>query len=1304
MKQLTYFLIFTFLTVFCVAQKPWNDLEQYSVNKPLPHTNIIPYSDESGIETLAYQQSDFYRSLNGTWKFRYVDSPSQTPSGFYRNGYDVSKWDDITVPGNIELQGFGIPVYVNVKNEFPSNPPYAPTDYNPVGCYVTDFEVPDAWRGRRTLIKFGAVKSAITLYINGKEVGYSEDSKTPAEWDITKYVHTGKNRLAAKVYRWCDGSYLECQDMWRMSGITRDVAIYSTPMEYIFDYKVMALMDKLSYKQASLDVLIDFSRQLRQYYTVEAILKEGDRTVARSSQKVKPGDWYLNFIPKDFQLDSITPWTPENPKLYTLVLKMIDQQGTAKEVTGCKIGFRTVEIKQVNEGDRYKLLCLNGEPITIKGVNRHEHSAIGGHYVTREEMERDVKQMKEYQINAVRTCHYPDDEYWYELCDRYGLYVIDEANVESHAQGYGEASLAKHEEYQGMIWSRNRNMLERDKNHPSIVMWSLGNECGNGVNFEYTYKWMKKRDASRPVIYERACLDWNTDVVGLMYSSTDYLKRYVEENLDEFHRPFIMVEYCHAMGNSMGGLQDYWNLIEQHEQLQGGCIWDWVDQSFIVYDATKKMNWLAVGGDLGEAYGVGDDDSFCANGIVQSDRAPHHHAAEVKKVYQQIKFKPVNATNGEFEAKNWFSFTNANAFDCHYVIFSAERILTKGEIELDMKPFETQKITVPRLRIYGHPGEEFFVRFTVTLKEDRPFMIAGTEIAYDEFKLDWPSEERHAIEIADDAQPLEFHVYPNDSVMVVSNDKFSVSFDTNTAEMLEYEYEGKELLEGNFRQNFWRAPTLNDDVDGWALRRWEKAGLQHLTPRCEYGHADYTEDGSVYFQATVGFYDVAGNEQLVVNEFYLIDQEGNITLKNRIEPNVTVTSFPKIGMQMKMSDEYQNVMYVGRNAENYPDRNAAGKFGLHVVNASDLFEQHPEPQDNGNRADVRWLTIMNRDSDFGLFVTMNEPFNFSMYNYDDDNLSTAERINELEPLEDFTVNFDYKQAPIGTATCGPGVEERYVIKNQVYEYSIRIKGINLEEEDPFNLNGQDAFRADEMMLPTPKITTDMQRVFNKPVTVTLSCDDPEAKLYYTLDGTEPTKKSKLYKKPFVIEDNCVLKVKAIKKNSLSSFTAHQRFELLPVVNTVFKDAPVSRYGKDADIALMDGKKGLPGDYYNDWLGFNGTDVNATIELSKPLNFNMVKIGFCHEPNDWVMWPKNVMVSFSHDGEHYTEWQHASLPVYDGMDKMAGKGRVEARAKVKAEKVKFIRVKAENYGTLPEWHPSAGEKAWIMIDEVEVMEK
>ena len=1268
----------------------WNDVNVYEINKLYPRVNVMP-------------EGDNMLFLNGQWKFFWTPSPADAPADFYKTDYDVSSWDRIMVPANWELNGYGVPIYVNTDNEFrPNTPPFAPTVDNPVGCYVTDFEIPGAWKDKQIYINFGAVKSAYYLWVNGQFVGYTEDAKTNSDFDITKYCHTGMNKLAVKCYRFSNGSYFECQDFWRFSGIERDVVIYAKPALNIYEYEVHAGLDN-TYENGTFSVDVTLQNRSNKVGRKDFLLvslANGDSylDMVKPLKDVKfelaeDGYYYakLRIAPEDSErIGKVKKWSAEAPNLYQLELSIYDAKG-ATETLKSNVGFRTVEIKDGK-------LLVNGQYVLIKGVNRHEHDPYTGHAITRELMEQDIALMKRMNINTVRTCHYPDDPYWYELCDRYGLYVWDEANVESHAQGYGERSLAKHEEYKGMIWSRNRNMLERDKNHPSVIMWSLGNECGNGVNFEYTYEWMKQRDPSRPVTYERSCLDYNTDVIGLMYSSTNYLKRFVEEGLDSLNRPFIMVEYCHAMGNSMGGLEDYWNLIEQHEQLQGGCIWDWVDQSIIVYDTVKNVQWLAVGGDLGEAYGVGDDDSFCANGVIQSDRTPHHHAAEVKKVYQQIKFKPIDLRTGVFEAKNWFSFTDASKFDCQYVIFSAERIIHKGKVTLNMKPFATQQFSIPQPNLYGAPGEEFFVRFSVTLKEDQAFMPAGSEIAYDEFQLDWPAEPRHALE---NTAKLQKTSIDNGAAVRIYNDDFSITFDKQTGEISSYNYHGQELLESVMKQNFWRAPTLNDDVDGWALPRWKKAGLQHLYPVAKEFKVQEQQDGTMLCMVNVNLRDEQGKLQIVAHQLYTIYGDGNVVLNNHIEPLSTVTSFPKIGMQFQIGKEYKNVLYFGKNTENYPDRNASGKMGVHGVNAYDMFEQHPEPQDNGNRTDVRWLTILNENSNVGFFATMDKPFNFSMYNFDDENLSTAERINELDPTDSFTVNLDYKQAPIGTATCGPGVEERYVLKNQVYEYSLRFKGFDTEGEDPIAMFGQDAFGNATGIVPTPSISTDIQRVFNQKATVTLHCDDPDAKLYYTLDGTEPTEKSKLYRKPFTIDNTCELKVKAFKKNAWPSFTTYRKFERMHIENTTFKEMPNKNYCKNADIALMDGKLGTPSDYANDWLGFYGDDMEATIELSEPMRFGTVKIGFCHEPNEWVMWPKAVAVSFSSDGEHFTEWQKAELPAYNLPDPMTSMGRVEARAKVKAEKVRFIRVRAENQGTLPTWHPYAGEKAWIMVDEVKL---
>ena len=1278
----------------------WNDVNVYEINRLYPRTNVVPAGEP------------WSQCLNGNWKFQWAETPSKAPADFYKEGYNASGWTTIKVPANWELNGYGTPIYVNVDNEFrPNEPPFAPTVDNPVGCYLTEFNIPETWKDRLTFINFGAVKSAYYVWVNGQFVGFTEDAKTNAEFDLTPYVRVGKNTLAVEVYRFSNGSYFECQDFWRISGIERDVVLYSKPSLNVYDYEIQAGLDK-SYRNGTFSIKVKLqsnTNKIPKSSTLIVGAYEGEEvhgfpehilfTLTKAVNELtfaqaEDGYYYadVELSADREELGKVLTWSAESPNLYQLRMSLMDKKARTIEKLTTSFGFRTVEIKDGK-------LLVNGQYVLIKGVNRHEHDPYTGHVISRESMERDIALMKQLNINTVRTCHYPDDPYWYELCDRYGLYVWDEANCESHAQGYGEKSLAKDPQYKEMVWQRNRNMLERDKNHPSVIMWSMGNECGNGVNFEYTYDWMKNRDKTRPVTYERAIYDRNTDVIGLMYASPKYLQRFVDEGLDKEGRPFIMVEYCHAMGNSMGGMKDYWDVIEANEQLQGGCIWDWVDQSFIVRDNDKNVDWLAVGGDFGHAYGVGDDDAFCANGVVGSDRTPHHHAAEVKKVYQPIKFTAKDLTWGKFEAKNWLSFTNASAFDCDFTIFSAEKTLMKDKIELNIKPFGTQEVNIERLRIYGNPGEEFFVRFSVKTKEDQPFMPAGTEIAYDEFKLEgWPSAP---------LEPLvkDKQVQFNAGNASVYNDDFIVSFDKASGEIASFNVKGEGLLKGSLGDNFWRAPTLNDEVDSWALPRWKKAGLQQLTAKNTGLHFERLDDKTVAVTAAVEYYDASNKLQIIVNKVYLVDGEGNVMITNRVEPMETVTSFPKVGMQFRMPYDYKNVTWFGKDMENYIDRNASGKMGLYNMKAKELFEQHVVPQDNGNHADTRWLALTSDKSKVGLFVTLQEPFNFSVYNYDDDNLTAARRINQLTLRDFLTVNVDYKQAPIGTATCGPGVDEKYVIKNQVYEYTVLLRAFD-KTQDPVELTRYELPDVVSMMVPTPEIRATMAgkddfRMYNRPLTISMVCDDPDAEIRYTTDGSEPTMKSSLYKSSFVILKTTTIKAKAFKKGSVPSFVALRQFNRLNLKSTTFVNPPAERYGKEADIALMDGKKGMAGDWQNDWLGFEGVDMEATIELAVPTNINMVKVGVCHEPQSWVVWPKSVKVCFSKDGKEYTDWQRADLPDFDPSDPMEGMGRVEARAMVNERQAKFVRVKVENPGLLPKWHPYTGEKAWIMVDEVTV---
>ena len=1207
-----------------IERNAWNDVNIYEINKVYPRINVIPVGEE------------WSNCLNGDWKFYWVDSPSKAPDGFYKTDFDVSGWNTIKVPANWEINGYGTPIYVNVDNEFrPNNPPYAPTVDNPVGCYVTEFEIPKNWRNRQVYINFGAVKSAYYLWINGQFVGYTEDAKTNSEFDITQYVHQGTNQLAMKVYRFSNGSYFECQDFWRLSGIERDVMLYSKPAVNVADYEVHAGLDK-NYQNGtfSIDITIDNPTGKEVKYgelVVEIYDNENELLSLKKPLKESVGK---NHLALGHSIPGIEPWSAERPKLYDLSIKILDRKGKEMEHLQNHIGFRTSEIKDGK-------LMINGQYVLIKGVNRHEHDPYTGHVISHVSMEKDIAMMKQMNINTVRTCHYPDDPYWYELCDRYGLYVWDEANCESHAQGYGEKSLAKDPQYRDMIWSRNRNMLERDKNHPSVIMWSMGNECGNGVNFEYTYDWMKDRDPSRPVTYERAIYDRNTDVIGLMYASPKYLQRFVDEGLDSLYRPFIMVEYCHAMGNSMGGLQDYWDVIEANEQLQGGCIWDWVDQSFIVDDngqlvKTSNLQTLtsnlsyAVGGDFGHAYGVGDDDAFCANGVVSSDRTPHHHAAEVKKVYQPFKFKPVDVTNGIFELTNWYSFTNLLSFEVSYQIYTNERIIHEEMLEMDLKPFETKHFNIQRFRTYGRPGEEFFVRFSVKTKEINTIVPKGTEIAYDCFKLDYPSQEMSLKE-----NQGEVKVYPtDDGTLTIQGKDFRLKLDERTGLLTSYIFDGQKIINDYLKPNFWRAPTLNDDVDRHGSLVWKQAGLDRLKAERQSTETKTLDDGRLQIHQTIHLKDLLGNLQIIVNQFYIISGDGEIALATRAEMVGDVTYVPKVGLQMHLPKGYQNLTYFGKDAENYPDRNAAGTFGVYSMNALDLFEQHVVPQDNGNHSDVRWMAIESPKNPIGLMVTSPKPFNFSLYPYSDENLTKVHRINQLEEADFMTLNVDALQSGLGTATCGPDTDEKYLLNEKYYEYVVSLRPYPVGKQDPAELYHDAVPSFDTLFAATP---------FSYP-----------------------------------------------------------QYEMPLPKNTTFVNEPAPSYSKYKETALMDGKKGIVGGYYWDnWLGFNGVDMEATIELADPRDIHMVRIGVAHKPDSWVVWPKAVKIAFSKDGKTYTDWQRAELPDYDPSDPMHSMGRVEARANVNEKKVKFLKVNVENQGVLPRWHPNAGEKAWIMVDEVKV---
>jgi len=685
----------------------WENPAIIARNRELPHATYVLYSDVKSALKEEPDTSPYYLSLNGTWKFSWTRSPDQRPQAFKEPGFDVSGWDNIEVPGNWELQGFGVPIYTDTDYPFSPDPPVIPHDYNPVGSYVRNFELPNNWTGRRIFLHFAGVRSAFYVWLNGKMVGYSQGSKTPAEFELTDYIQSGKNILAVAVYRFSDGSYLEDQDYWKISGIERDVFLFAAQHTHIRDFFIKAeLDDEFQDGHLRVEALVTSKskKPTTEIFVSLQLLNPGHSPVFSEpiKQKVRFDAQGNGSVIFDLPITKPLKWSAEIPALYSVILVLDSGIQAAVDYIVTKTGFRRVEIKN-------GVLQVNGAAVKLKGVNRHEHDPATGRYVTRESMLEDIRLMKRFNINAVRTSHYPNDPFWYDLCDRYGLYVVDEANIESHGMGYApERTLGNDPVWQKAHLDRTIRMVERDKNHPCVIIWSLGNEAGDGVNFEATYAWIKKRDQSRPVQYEQADLRPHTDIFCPMYARIHILKDYASQTRE---RPLILCEYAHAMGNSVGNLKDYWDVIESSPQLQGGFIWDWIDQGIRKKTADGKYYW-AYGGDFGPP-GTPTSENFCINGLVSPDRKPNPHFWEVKKVYQNITVKSVDLEKGQFEIINKYDFMNLSTFDCIWRIEGNGKLLVEEKItDIDIPPKKAGELTIEMPQLKPEPGMEYFILLT----------------------------------------------------------------------------------------------------------------------------------------------------------------------------------------------------------------------------------------------------------------------------------------------------------------------------------------------------------------------------------------------------------------------------------------------------------------------------------------------------------------------------------------------------------------------------------------------------------------
>ncbi len=1011
-----YFLLFLLSCCYSYAQQdnPIEGYKSYIENEQMIGEHKLPahasFSSFSSQEDMLDDKPEFHKSLDGIWKFNWVRNPKDRPTTFMDPKENVTPWDNIKVPSNWEVEGFGVPIYVNHQYEFsdykamvakdmelvdtyyPKNPGKVPNDYNPVGSYRKDFTIDESWDEKELFIHIGAMKAGGFVWLNGKYIGYSQGSKLPSEFNITNAARIGKNTIAIQIFRWTDGSYLECQDFWRISGIERSVHIYAQPKLRFQDFEVTSILDG-EYKNGvfKLSVYLEnhFSTGQKGYLSYR-ILDKNQKEIASKEEKFSINENGTQTLSFSDDIEKVRQWSAEHPNLYTLVLELKNKKGKTIESTKHHIGFRSIEIKK-------GLLLVNGQRITLKGVNTQETDPETGHIMSEALILKDIELWKKNNINAVRLSHYPRGRRFYELCDKYGLYVVDEANIESHGMYYGKYSLAKQVDWEKAHTDRMTRMVKRDRNHPSVIIWSMGNEAGNGTNFYKGYDDIKANDdTKRPIQYERPYkdhdgswydMDVNTDIIVPQYPSPANFEAVGKSKTD---RPFIPSEYAHAMGNSTGNFQDYWDIIEQYDNLQGGFIWDWVDQS-IWKTNEKGERYYAYGGDYGKD--MPSDNTFLNNGIVFPDRTPQPALYEVKKAHEFINFKDkgINKHNElRVLIENGYDFTNLDQFDFSAQIKADGITLKTIDIEdISIETHTGKLIRIPLEDITFKKNTEYFVEISAKTKNEWGILPKAFEVAHEQIPLTSKFKE-DLVDLPTAIQMLSIEEKKEN--IIIYNEDVNIVFSKKKGQITSYELRGKALFKPGQspKPNFWRAVTDNDF--GNAMHKnnigWKDASLNHTVNKLDYKIDDY---GRVivtitYFLPTV---------ETTFLSIYNISGEGVIHIKNTLSPTNYKGDIPRIGMRMQVDGQYENLSYFGRGPwENYQDRKSSAFVGLYTSKVRDQYVPYIRPQDNGYKTDVRWMALSNHRDSGLLFVMDNSNLlSFSSLHMENEDFDTTDGLD-----------------------------------------------------------------------------------------------------------------------------------------------------------------------------------------------------------------------------------------------------------------------------------------------------------------------
>lgn len=1018
--------------------RDWENAQVVGRNRVSAHAGLLPYPDEASALSGERGRSPWFRLLNGVWRFHFAASPELAPEGFFYEDSDVSAWDEIEVPSCWQRQGYGHPHYTNIQYPFPVDPPRVPME-NPTGSYRRDFHIPEEWGSQRIYLRFEGVDSAFYVWVNGTLTGFSQGSRLPAEFDITQQVRVGINTLAVQVYQWSAGSYLEDQDMWWLSGIFRDVYVYARPQVHVRDVRVRTSLDS-DYRDAVLEVRAIVSNLGDNLFRggrlkIQLLDAEGDLVVESQSEAVELHSGSEAGFNLETEVGAPAKWSAEDPQLYTLMLNLLDDQGRTIEVQALKVGFRSVELKNGN-------LLVNGVAVMLKGVNRHEMHPDLGRAVSVASMVEDILIMKRHNLNAVRTSHYANDPRFYDLCDHYGLYVLDETDLECHGFGLvGDINrLSNDPEWEAAYLDRMVRMVERDKNHPSVIIWSLGNESGFGSNHETMAAWLRQADPTRLLHYEGDRQQKVVDIVGPMYTSLDKLIELAE--VSEWDKPVILCEYAHAMGNGPGGLREYWETFYKYPRLQGGFVWDFVDQGLREI-ADNGQEYFAYGGDYGDDP---HDANFLINGLVFPDRQPSPGMIEYKKVLEPVYVEAVDLETGQVAITNRYDFLSLAHLHASWSVLENGDVIESGVLPLpDIAPGEQARVVVPyHVPAVKAPGADYWLNISFTLGADALWADRGHEVAWWQQKLPWTAP----APVVKICQLPPLCLEQSGCAIHVVGSHFELVFDRVRGVISSWRHEGQDLLTQGPQLNFWRVPTDNDARQ--IAREWRKAGLHRMQHRIANVTCESLHRQAVRVQVVSRVAPPVLSTGIDCDYTYTVYGNGEVHIEVHGMPQGVFPVLPRIGLLLTLPGALNQVSWYGRGpGESYVDSKLANRVGVYACHVDELYVPYVFPQENGNRTDVYWAAFTNLRGQ-GLLACGCPTLNFSAHRFSPQDLERARHTSDLQPKDEITLNLDYRHHGLGSNSCGPAPWPEYHLRPEAFCFSLRLKPFSVDATSPMS--------------------------------------------------------------------------------------------------------------------------------------------------------------------------------------------------------------------------------------------------------------